>query len=261
MLKKIAAIGVSVAIAFAPLAALAQTDQAAPAPGAAPAAGDQGSMAAPMKKKTHHHMSSSKMKKPMAPFERSGRWSSRREPTVVGAGLARLTPLKSTASSSGRGGFVFRRGSPLSPHCAPCQTRRQSRGANGERGILVRVREHLLLSGRAACRRARGGAGRELSRGGRSCSARYSRRKAGGIRRSIYTPPRAATCGATLSAYATQWVFRSSGPSRFRSRACSPRGSRWRSRAISAQTSRVKFTSPNSAKGWRSPSGPRSPHC
>ena len=31
MLKKIAAIGVSVAIAFAPLAALAQTDQAAPA--------------------------------------------------------------------------------------------------------------------------------------------------------------------------------------------------------------------------------------
>ena len=34
MLKKIAAIGVSVAIAFAPLAALAQTDQAAllPAP-------------------------------------------------------------------------------------------------------------------------------------------------------------------------------------------------------------------------------------
>jgi hypothetical protein len=67
MLKKIAAIGVSVAIAFSPLAALAQTDQAAPAPGAAPAAGDQGSMATPMKKKTHHHMSSSKMKKPMAP--------------------------------------------------------------------------------------------------------------------------------------------------------------------------------------------------
>jgi len=63
MLKTIAAIGVSAAIAFAPLAAVAQTDQAAP--GAAPA--DQGAMPAkPMKKKTHH-MSSSKMKKPMAP--------------------------------------------------------------------------------------------------------------------------------------------------------------------------------------------------
>ena len=65
MLKKIAAIGVSAALAFAPLAALAQTDQAAPAPRRwrltrAP-------WPKPMKKKTHHHMSSSKMKKPMAP--------------------------------------------------------------------------------------------------------------------------------------------------------------------------------------------------
>jgi hypothetical protein len=69
MLKEIAAIGVSAAIAFAPLAALAQTDQAAP--GGAPAATDQGSMAAkPMKKKTHH-MAKSKMKKPMAPASSS----------------------------------------------------------------------------------------------------------------------------------------------------------------------------------------------
>jgi len=60
MLKKIAAIGVSAAIAFAPLAAIAQTDQAAP--GAAPAASEAKPMAAkPMKKKPHH------MKKPMAP--------------------------------------------------------------------------------------------------------------------------------------------------------------------------------------------------
>jgi hypothetical protein len=60
MLKKIAAIGVSAAIAFAPLAAIAQTDQAAP--GAAPAASEAKPMAAkPMKKKTHH------TKKPMAP--------------------------------------------------------------------------------------------------------------------------------------------------------------------------------------------------
>ena len=64
MLKKFAAIGVSAAIAFAPLAALAQTDQAAP--GAAPAsATDQGAMAPKPMKKKPHHMSSSKMKKPM----------------------------------------------------------------------------------------------------------------------------------------------------------------------------------------------------
>lgn len=61
MLKNIAAIGVSAAIAFAPLAAIAQTDQAAP--GAAPAASEAKPMAAkPMKKKTHHMK-----KKPMAP--------------------------------------------------------------------------------------------------------------------------------------------------------------------------------------------------
>ena len=59
MLKKLAAIGVSAAIAFAPLAALAQTDQAAP--GAAPAGSEAKPMAAKPKKKTHHHMSSSKM--------------------------------------------------------------------------------------------------------------------------------------------------------------------------------------------------------
>ncbi len=59
MLKKIAAIGVSAAIAFAPLAAIAQTDQAAP--GAAPAASEAKPMAAkPVKKKTHK-------KKPTAP--------------------------------------------------------------------------------------------------------------------------------------------------------------------------------------------------
>jgi hypothetical protein len=68
MLKKIAAIGVSAAIAFAPLAALAQTDQAAP--GAAPAATDQGSMAAKPAKKKTHHMGKSK-KKPMAPASSS----------------------------------------------------------------------------------------------------------------------------------------------------------------------------------------------
>jgi hypothetical protein len=63
MLKKLAAIGVSAAIAFAPLAALAQTDQ--PAPGAAPAATDQAAPAKPMKKKPMHKKKMSS-KKPMA---------------------------------------------------------------------------------------------------------------------------------------------------------------------------------------------------
>ena len=69
MLKKIAAIGVSAAIAFAPLAALAQTDQAAP--GAAPAASDQGAMA-PKPKKPTHHMKKKKPAKPMAAPASSG---------------------------------------------------------------------------------------------------------------------------------------------------------------------------------------------
>jgi hypothetical protein len=62
MLKKLAAIGVSAAIAFAPLAALAQSDQTAP--GAAPT--DQSAMPAkPMKKKPMHKKKMSS-KKPMA---------------------------------------------------------------------------------------------------------------------------------------------------------------------------------------------------
>ena len=40
MLKTFAALGISAAIAFAPLAAFAQTDTTAPAAGAAPAASD-----------------------------------------------------------------------------------------------------------------------------------------------------------------------------------------------------------------------------
>jgi hypothetical protein len=41
-------------------------------------------------------------------LERSRRWRSRREPTVIEARLARFAPLKSTASSTGRGGFFLR---------------------------------------------------------------------------------------------------------------------------------------------------------
>jgi hypothetical protein len=65
MLKTLTAIGISAAIAFAPLAAIAQTDTTAPA--GAPAATDT---MAPAKDsmKAHHHKahksSSAKMKKP-----------------------------------------------------------------------------------------------------------------------------------------------------------------------------------------------------
>jgi hypothetical protein len=55
MLKTLTAIGISAAIAFAPLAALAQTDTTAPA-GAAPAAPDtmsKDAMKKPMKAKKH----------------------------------------------------------------------------------------------------------------------------------------------------------------------------------------------------------------
>jgi hypothetical protein len=69
MQKTLAAIGISAAIALAPLAAFAQTDQAAPA--AAPAATDtmapaKDAMKKPKKAKKHM---SNKMKKPSEPAE------------------------------------------------------------------------------------------------------------------------------------------------------------------------------------------------
>ena len=92
---------VSAAIAFAPLAAVAQTDQAAP--GAAPAATDQGAMPAkPMKKKNAPPHEQQQNEKPIAPaFGRS-----RREFLVIVLRLASVAPLTSTAPSLGRGGFV-----------------------------------------------------------------------------------------------------------------------------------------------------------
>jgi len=68
MLKTLTAIGISAAIVFAPLAAIAQTD-AAPA-GAAPAASDTAAPADSMKKAPKKHMAkkhmAKKMKKPAA---------------------------------------------------------------------------------------------------------------------------------------------------------------------------------------------------
>ena len=70
MLKKFAAIGLSAAIALSPLAAFAQTDQAAPAAGAPAAAApaDQGAAAKPMKShKMKSHKSMKKHKKSTEP--------------------------------------------------------------------------------------------------------------------------------------------------------------------------------------------------
>ena len=65
MLKTLTAIGISAAIAFAPLAAIAQTDTTAPAAGA-PAATDSMAPAKDSMKPHHakHKKSASKMKKP-----------------------------------------------------------------------------------------------------------------------------------------------------------------------------------------------------
>ena len=142
MLKKIAAIGVSAAIAFAPLAAIAQTDQAAP--GAAPAASEAKPMAAkPMKKKTHH------MREEADGARVLGRSRPRRESAVIEPRLASVSLLTSTASSLGRGGFVSSPSLLLSPCRAPCQTRRgpgtrkwqaQSSGTNSRAPIPIQRR-------------------------------------------------------------------------------------------------------------------------
>src|SRR5580700_3199407 len=64
MMRTLTAIGISAAIVFAPLAAIAQTD-AAPA-GAAPAATDNMAPAKPAKAKHKKHMAAKKAKKPAA---------------------------------------------------------------------------------------------------------------------------------------------------------------------------------------------------
>ena len=65
MLKKFAAFGLTAALAFAPMAALAQAaGDTTPAPAATPAAGDAGAPAmAPKPMKHHHHSSKHMMKK------------------------------------------------------------------------------------------------------------------------------------------------------------------------------------------------------
>jgi hypothetical protein len=67
MLKTLTAIGISAAIVFAPLGAIAQTDTTAPAgAAAAPAATDNMAPAKPAKAKHKKHMAAKKAKKPAA---------------------------------------------------------------------------------------------------------------------------------------------------------------------------------------------------
>src|SRR3984957_16209386 len=62
MMKTLTAIGISAAIVFAPLAAIAQTDTTAPAAAAAPAATDNMAPAKPAKAKHKKHMAAKKAK-------------------------------------------------------------------------------------------------------------------------------------------------------------------------------------------------------
>lgn len=64
MRKTLTAIGISAAIALAPLAAIAQTDTTAPAAGAAPAATDNMAPAKDSMKKTTKHKKHMAKKKP-----------------------------------------------------------------------------------------------------------------------------------------------------------------------------------------------------
>ena len=59
------------------------------------------------------------------------------------------------------------------------------------------------------------------------CWGRFSRRRTGSRRRSIFTRPKAATCGATSNASAPSSRCRSAVPIRFPRTACSPLALRW----------------------------------
>ena len=61
LLNKLAALGLTAALAFAPIAALAQ--DATPTPAATPAAGDAAAPAMAPKAKHHHHAAKHMMKK------------------------------------------------------------------------------------------------------------------------------------------------------------------------------------------------------
>ena len=87
MLKTFAALGISAAIAFAPLAAFAQTDTTAPAAGAAPAASDamapaKDSMKAKAKKPKHMAKKAKKTGDTMAPAAPAGARAVIRQPTI-----------------------------------------------------------------------------------------------------------------------------------------------------------------------------------
>ena len=248
MLKTLTAIGISAAIAFAPLAAFAQTDttrlrgrrsrrhrQDGAGQGldeedeAQEAHGQEG------------EENGEEGRQPLPPKRR------RAKPP----GSYKSTSKESRPIRHGWGGFFFVPRAFAFASGARVKLAHSSRKRDGERRVLVRVREHLFLSGGAPRRRARRSSGACALSGARSCSGRSSPRRAGATRRSTSIPPRAATCGATLSGRAPRWAFRSSGPSLFHSRACSLRELRSRSRARSVPTSRAASSSPNSVEGMR----------
>ncbi len=152
MFKKIAAIGLGAALALSPLAALAQTDQttapAAPAAGAAPAEGATPEKA-PMKHHAKHKSKHMAKKKAMEPA------AARRPRRSCSEELIRRTKFGVRLSRPvGRTGrlFLLRHGLRRSLRHANL---RSAGERDGDGGVLVRVCQHLFLSGRDARRRAR----------------------------------------------------------------------------------------------------------
>src|SRR6185437_16727307 len=109
MLKTLTAIGIGAALAFAPLAALAQTDTTT-APAAAPAATDnmapaKDSMKAKPKKAKHHHMAKRPRSQRKSP--RQPRRPSQRPRAKPRADYRRTHGKMSRPISSGGAAFLF----------------------------------------------------------------------------------------------------------------------------------------------------------
>ena len=203
MIKKIAALGITAALAFAPVARFRRGRRPRPpSPMATPMK--------PMPRSTKHEDTTSRCRSSTKKMRRS-RWPRRRRPTPRRAEFGTSTAISRSANrwhtergplpASVRAALFFfaREEAPRCPGCC----------------VLVRVRLDLFLSRRYARRRAGRASAASSSNGGRSCSGRCSSRRAGAIRRSTSIPSRAATCGATSSASARRSACRSPRPEPF----------------------------------------------
>ena len=100
-------------------------------------------------------------------------------------------------------------------HDRPSLPNRTLRAGPAPAAFLVRIRLHLQLPVGHACRNGRTRPRRSSLSGIRFCSGRSSRNRVGTRRRSIFTRPRAGTCGRTWNGNATSSAFLSSYRTRF----------------------------------------------